>query len=229
MEFDENYYEGNSQDRDRPALWFYQRIWKKYCGGKLVLEFGCGVGFFAKRLSEFATVYGLEINDYARKQFLINAPLATPIDDMNILSSNSLDSIVSLHVLEHIPDIELREVGVQFNRVLKANGRLLIVVPNLSGAAKNLHGINWMGFRDITHVNLKTSSDWVQWFDTEWSMNVEYSAADGYYAFPYGKALHQRIFADFSRLARTGIQFLLGRLVLAPNDGEAVIFVLKKK
>ena len=38
MEFDENYYEGNSQDRDRPALWFYQRIWKKYCGGKLVLD-----------------------------------------------------------------------------------------------------------------------------------------------------------------------------------------------
>lgn len=229
MTYDKDYYANNAQNKDRPALWFYSRIWRTYCKIGPVLEFGCGVGFFSKRLSRYAETYGLDINPYALERFKVNAPQAHFVENLINIPTGSLGSIASLHVLEHIPDSDLRDIGSEFNRILKPGGRLLIVVPDLDGSAAHIAGENWMGYRDSTHINLKGAAAWHAWFENEWNLKVVKSAADGYYAFPYGKSFIQRLFGDATKLCRTAVQFLIGRLFLRAGDGEAIIFILEKK
>ncbi|MGE4687636.1 class I SAM-dependent methyltransferase [Yersinia enterocolitica] len=229
MEYNKDYYASNAQDIDRPALGFYTRIWQRYCQKGPVLEFGCGVGYFARRLSKITTVYGLEINPHAIEKIKINAPSVQLVPDLDHVKTGSIASIVSLHVLEHIPDAELRDIGISFSRVLSPGGRLLIVVPDKTGKANLIKGDTWMGFRDPTHINLKGNEAWSRWFREEWGFSVVACHADGYYDYPYQSTIWGRFTKDGSRLIRTGIQFLLGRLILPAGDGEAAIFILEKK
>lgn len=227
MSFDQKYYESNSQNVDRPALAFYYRVWKKYCLFGPVLEFGCGVGHLARRLSRSTKTFGLEINQYALSELSHNAPNVEIISSLGELPCNSLGSIVSLHVFEHISDDDLSEIAAEFLRVLKPGGRVMIVVPDPAGRARDAKKDDWMGFRDATHINLKSAADWSRAFQG-WNFNVLVSAADGYYDFPYSRTLIGRIFSDGARIFKTGIQFLLARLFLKPGDGEACIFILEK-
>lgn len=229
MEYNESYYASNSQDRDRPALWFYSRIWRRYVGVGPVLEFGCGVGHFARRLSSAADVVGLEINPYAIEKIRSNAPAVRVVTDLAAVDTGSVGSIVSLHVLEHIPDRELLDVGAEFFRVLRPGGRLVIVVPDKGGAARFAKQEKWLGYRDPTHVNLKTAEEWSRWFVERWRFSIVRCGADGYYDFPYGKGALRSLVGDGLKVIRTALQFLAGRLLLDLGDGEACIFVLEKK
>lgn len=226
MEYDSNYYSGNEQDRDRPALWLYERLWKRLIGSGPVLEFGGGVGFFAKRLCRHADVYVVEVNDFARNKIRLNAPKARLIRHVTDLPDDSLGSIVSLHVLEHILDKDLREIGREFGRVLEPGGKLLLVMPCLNGRAHELKQDRWSAFSDPTHVNLKTREGWERFFSEVWGFDVLHVFADGYYDFPYGKTLSGRFIGDLIRLLRTGVQFLVARPMLTGGDGENVVFVL---
>ncbi len=229
MEFDKDYYNFNSQDSDRPALGFYFRVWKKFCQIGPVLEFGCGVGHLARRLSSRSTTFGFEINPYAIEKLSINAPSVKVVGGLDYLPDSILDSIVSLHVLEHIGDEELIAIGKQFSRILKPQGRALVVVPDLGGRASKFKKGRWLGFKDPTHINLKTASEWERLFSTEWGFNVVRSAADGYYDFPYESSVFRRVLWDGARLFRTGLQFITGTLLLRCGDGEAAIFILENK
>ena len=40
--YQENYYQENGQDNDRPALLYFQRLAVRYIGQGTVLDFGCG-------------------------------------------------------------------------------------------------------------------------------------------------------------------------------------------
>lgn len=229
MQFDEKYYEGNAQDKDRPALWFYERIWRRYCGAGPVLEFGCGVGYLARRLCRHTDVFGYEINPYAQDNFRINAPNAQLIQNLEAIPDKSLGSIVALHVLEHIPDGDLVSIGEQFYRMLRDDGRLLLVMPDRAGRAHELKGSQWLAYTDKTHVNLKTADEWRGFFENKWGFKVIRCSADGYYDFPYKKSIFGRFLGDGVRAARTMVQFFLARLMLPVGDGEAVIFLLEKR
>ncbi len=227
MSYDEHYYQYNAQNHDRPALWFYARLWRHYCKGP-ALEFGCGTGHFAHRLSAFSEVLGIEINPYAIRKICKNAPKVKLIPTLSDIDDTSIGSIVSLHVLEHIPNEQLDDIGIQFIRILRPRGRILITVPDLTGRAHSLKGNTWMGFRDSTHVNLKGADDWLKYFQEKWGVKVIKYGADGYYDYPYGRSMFDRAWGDIRRIFRTGLQFLLARIILSPGDGEAVIFVLEK-
>lgn len=229
MDYNENYYGGNAQNKDRPALWFYERIWRRYCNKGPVLEFGCGVGFLARRLSRYSKVFGYEINPYALERFCINAPDAQAVDSLEKIANNHLGSIVALHVMEHISDYELISIGKQFNRMLRDDGQLLMVMPDRAGRAHALKESQWLAFTDKTHINLKTADEWKAFFENVWRFKVIYCSADGYYDFPYSKSKLSQIFYDGLRAVRTAVQFSLGRLVLSQGDGEAVIFILEKR
>jgi len=229
MKYDERYYDANAQDRDRPALWFYERIWRHYCRKGPVLEFGCGVGYLARRLSRHAEVCGYEINPYALERFRINAPNAQLVQNFETIPDKSLGSIVALHVLEHIPDCDLVLIGEQFKRILRDDGRLLFVMPDRAGCAHAFKGPQWLAFTDETHVNLKTAEEWRVFFESSWQLKVVCCAADGYYDFPYEKSILGRFMGDGLRAARTLVQFVLARFTLHVGDGEAVIFLLEKR
>ena len=229
IEYDKSYYSNNSQDRNRPALYFYERFWKKYICFPPVLDFGCGVGFFANRLTRHAEVFGFEINPFALYSLSKNAPKVKLINNIDQLSDESLGSIVALHVLEHIDDNELEYLGENFHRLLKKGGRMLVVIPDLSGSAHKLKKGNWSAYKDETHINLKSASEWKRYFERRWRFIVKICFSDGFYDFPYGKSLFGILFGDIWRALKTFIQFILARPILAVGDGENVIFMLEKQ
>ena len=229
MTFNDQYYSANAQDRDRPALAFYNRIWSRYLGEGPVLEFGCGVGYMARRLARKTKVFGLEINEFARKMVSRNAPRTVLVNDLDELDSNSLGSIVALHVLEHIDNDSLANIGYHFKRILRPAGRLLVVMPNIDGKAHTLKGEAWSAFTDPTHINLKSASEWENLFASTWNMKVIKKFSDGFYDFPYERSWIGIATRDVLRLIATGLQFLLGRSILPENYGENVVFILENE
>ena len=229
MNYDKEYYAANAQDKDRPALWMYERIWKRYLGSGPVLDFGCGVGHFARRLSEHESVYGLETNSFALTQLPENAPKVRLLATTSELPARSLGSITALHVLEHIDEESLAAIGTEFDRILRPGGRVLAVMPDLDGRAHFLKKAHWSAFSDSTHINLKGADDWKLFFERQWKFNVMKCFADGYYDFPYGVSRMQSILGDTARIGRTLTQFLAGRPLLSQGDGENAIFILEKQ
>jgi SAM-dependent methyltransferase len=229
MNYDKNYYHANAQDSDRPALWMYERLWRRYLGNGPVLEFGCGVGCFARRLSRHTEVFGLESNTFALSQIGKTAQRVQVITTTSGLLKQSLGSITALHVFEHIPDNDLVSLGAEFNRILKIGGRILAVMPDLDGRAHTLKGVAWSAFRDSTHINLKGADKWRHLFETVWELDVVTCFADGYYDFPYGPSRMGSLAGDALRAARTFIQFIAARPLLRQGDGENAVFILEKR
>lgn len=229
MSYAENYYKTNGQDGDRPALLMYERFWRRYLGKGPVLEFGCGLGYFARRLAQHAEVIGLETNSRALEQLKkVSFDVQVVSTTLN-LPDHSIGSITALHVFEHIVDDDLAQIGIELSRLLKPGGRILAVMPDLDGRAHALKGSAWCAFSDPTHINLKGANEWRQFFEEQWKLDVVTSFADGYYDFPYGSSRLRSVPTDAFRAARTFVQFLLARPLLRQGDGENVVFVLEKR
>ena len=224
-----DYYKDNAQDKDRPALWFYNRLINKFSKGNCVLDFGCGVGFLSKHLSKKNHVFAYEKSRKIRKRIRKNAPNAVIVDRLKLLEDQSLDFIVALHVLEHISDKDLNVIGYEFKRLLSSSGRMLFVMPNPQGKAAILKGSHWAGFRDDSHINLKNDVEWRNFFEKNWGAEVIWACSDGYYDGLYSQNIFSRVFCDSIRAAKTLVQFLLARPLLQANDGEATIFLLEFK
>lgn len=229
MSYAENYYQTNGQDGDRPALLMYERFWQRYLGKGPVLEFGCGLGYFAKRLARHAKVIGLETNARALQQLQKDSSGMQLVQSTLNLPDHSIGSVTALHVFEHIGDDDLVQIGVEFSRLLKPGGRILAVMPDLTGRAHALKGSSWSAFSDPTHVNLKGADEWRRFFEDQWNLDVVASFSDGYYDFPYGLSRLWSAPSDAFRAARTLVQFLLARPLLRQGDGENVVFILKKR
>jgi len=120
-----------------------------------VLDNGCGVGMYVRRLqSSGGRVFGLEY-EYERllqarqhSNLLVCAAgehLPYPVD--------RFDLILSHEVLEHVADD--RQALLEIMRTLKPGGRLVLFVPN-RGYPFETHGIYWRGnyhFGNIPLVN----------------------------------------------------------------------------
>lgn len=106
---------------------YADKIYWRYLRGK-VLEFGSGLGqniFLHKDKAQ-----GIEISDFSIDFSKTKGIKVTK--DIKKIKSESFDSILSVHCLEHLenPSFYLKE----FHRILKPSGRLLIVSPT---AGKN--------------------------------------------------------------------------------------------
>jgi len=133
---------------------------------------------------------------------------------------------VCLHVVEHLADPILLQVLDGWTRVLRPGGHVLVVTPNLGGAAHRVLGKRWSAFKDPTHVNLKSRSEWVSFFTESQHFEVVMEFADGYYDFPYQGT--SGVLKDVFRAVRTLLQFVLGRAMLKPDDGENLVLILEK-
>jgi 2-polyprenyl-3-methyl-5-hydroxy-6-metoxy-1,4-benzoquinol methylase len=100
------YYEENGQDSDRVALWFYARVVRRLVSaGSSVLDYGCGSGFFVRRLGQHFKTSGFDVSPYAREQTKANAGAVTVYGAPDeVPPSQAFDLVTALHVLEHIPD-----------------------------------------------------------------------------------------------------------------------------
>ena len=225
--FNEEYYNNNKQEKDRIGLFFYLNIIKKYFKPKTVLDYGCGTGFFLKRLSKISHIqntFGFELSDYARNEAIKNSPLSKIVNNLDQISSDSIDLIVSLHVIEHVKDNNLIKIFNSFKRILKKNGSIVISTPSKNGLANILKKEKWIAYTDATHINLKSYKDWELFFKNQ-KLRIKKSASDGLWDFPYK--------TDKNILLKIKIYFLMffqvffGKLYLKNNEGETFIFLLE--
>lgn len=224
--FTEKYYDANGQAADRPALVLYERLAKRYFPRGTVLDFGCGTGPMLRRLSRYFEVIGVESSKWARGQAhnLTGKPIYL---DMTDISEDSLTGIISLHVIEHIDDKNLKEVLSQWKRLLRKDGRLIIATPDATGYAAVRKKKSWIALTDPTHINLKGSCEWRGFFENE-GFDVIKEGADGLWDFPYNYRLLGKA-EVFLKGWPTLIQFLCGRMLLPTGSGESCLFVLKPR
>jgi ubiquinone/menaquinone biosynthesis C-methylase UbiE len=97
---------------------------------KTILDIGCGVGAFVRRLREFSPrVAGIDVDEERVKEGGKALPdLALAVGENLPLADNSFDVILLHEVLEHVTDDQatLREA----HRVLRPGGSVVIFCPN---------------------------------------------------------------------------------------------------
>lgn len=112
-----------------------------------LLDLGCSTGFFLNAARTYFEVEGVEpsqwARDFALKQLNLTIRWAT-LEEAKFPAA-SFDVVTMLDVIEHLPD-PLQTLS-QVARILKPQGFVYIVTPDISGlAAKILRGY-WWGLR----------------------------------------------------------------------------------
>lgn len=69
------------------------------------------------------------------------------------LKDNNYDIIFTSHTLEHIPQFRIEKTFYEFNRILKRNGTIRILVPDLESSAKAYIKRNKKFFQFSKHYN----------------------------------------------------------------------------
>ena len=120
---------------DQVDLWLYEEIAPFI--GRRVLEIGCGLGNFARHLTDREIYVGIEISDEIVAQFRqlhadasnLHAFVAD-ITDASFLDFGRFrfDTIFSLNVFEHIEDDLLAATNAA--KVLQPGGTFILVVPS---------------------------------------------------------------------------------------------------
>jgi SAM-dependent methyltransferase len=123
--------------------------------GKRILDVGCGLGTYVKKLRAFSQeVYGVDVDPQKvaeASRTLPNIQLA-PAEDLPFPDC-FFDVVLLQEVIEHVEDDQqaIREA----HRVLKSGGRIVIFAPNRLYPLET-HGIFWQGeyhFGNIPLVN----------------------------------------------------------------------------
>lgn len=221
------YYAEHGLDQDRPALWYYARLVRRLRpqGGRL-LDFGCGTGHLLRRLSESFRAYGYDPSAYARRVARLTAPDAIVLEEWRQLAEESLDVVVSLHTLEHIPQPlpVLRELTVRLRR----GGIFLFVVPNPGGWGRRLKRERWFAYRDPTHCTLWSQGQWMT-AARRAGLTPLWVRGDGMWDAPYVPALPvswQRVLFG----APAALQFVLPvRPFLPPALGECLVVAAERQ
>lgn len=224
--FDETYYNENCQNQDRPALWMYERMVRRLVPhGARVLEFGAGHGYFSKRLADTMHTSALDISPYARAQIAKVSPHTTVLDPSSQIGPGSFDLIVSLHVLEHLPDPSAVLAG--FHRWLRADGWLFFVVPNPDGWGRALKRDEWFAFRDPTHCTLWSQRRWLDATEAA-GFSVSRTASDGLWDPPYVRRIPAALQRPLFGLGAAAT-LLTARMILPPRWGECLIVAARRR
>lgn len=117
-----------------------------------LLDVGAGTGAFSKTMQDAGwQITGLEPDDTARtnaKQ--LHGLELQPPDQVYQLAPAEFDAITLWHVLEHVHD--LHGYLENFHRLLKANGKLIIAVPNYTSKDATVYGAYWAAYDVPRHL-----------------------------------------------------------------------------
>lgn len=224
--YDMSYFAARHQDCDRPALWFYERLVRRWIHPGRILDYGCGTGFMLRRLARHYETAGFDLSSDARRSTFENVPDVTIYASESDIPDSSFSGIVSLHVLEHIDRSTIPTVLSLWHRTLISGGRVLCVVPDADGRGHALAGNRWTGFGDPDHVTLIGNVDWRELFAAN-GFAVRKMGTDGLWCLPY-RAGSTKILDGIRYSIPTVVQFLAGRLILPAGSGESAVFLLEK-
>jgi 2-polyprenyl-3-methyl-5-hydroxy-6-metoxy-1,4-benzoquinol methylase len=154
----------NQYDLKRRLSVVFDELLPGQCGSKLVLDAGCGTGWFSARASEEgATVISVDlgIRLLAQKaQKCDSSGVAASVCDLPFPAA-TFDVVISSEVIEHTND-PARAVS-EMSRVLRPGGCLALTVPNRlwhpTVLVANLLGIrpfegheNWVGWDRLRRI-----------------------------------------------------------------------------
>ena len=119
---------------------------------KTLLDIGCGTGDFLQVASANGwAVSGVEPDEDARA--IANKKTDNAVFEIEQLSkfeAQSFDVITLWHVLEHLPKLE-EHIQI-IKRLLKANGTLVIAVPNFNSYDANFYKAFWAAYDVPRHL-----------------------------------------------------------------------------
>ena len=148
-------YEDYLKDEKNNIATFKKRLdgIKKYKKQGKILDIGCATGILLMLAQkEKWDVYGVEISEfaieYAKKRFNLNLFKGT-LKEARYLN-NFFDVVVMDNVIEHLPDplSGLEEI----NRILKDNGLLYVVTPNIKSSFAHVVGKRWLLLKPDEHL-----------------------------------------------------------------------------
>jgi SAM-dependent methyltransferase len=223
--FDNDYYEWNSQKGDRPALTWYSNLLRKQIKSGKILDYGCGTGTLISKLSRNYDVDGFEVSKFAERQAMSLNPSSAIYSDLDSVKNLSgYSAVVSIHVLEHISNDEVKDTISLWGSILCKKGLVLIATPDFGGAAHRRKKSNWDAFADSTHINLKSSMEWDAIFERSGFRKIR-SYTDGLWSGPYfTKAKIEKYFL----LIPIAIQIFTGWKVIPCGFGESYVALYEK-
>ncbi len=225
--FNSSYYEFNKQNKDRIGNIFYYNVIKNNFDFKSYLDYGCGLGFLLKRVEKdkkIQIISGYDINKFAINQSRKNTSRSIIYESIEDIK-NKFDLISILHIIEHIDDDNLKDTFSKIKRLLNKDGYLLVATPAKNALAHTLKKNLWIGYKDKTHINLKTKNEWITFFKKE-NLNIIKLSNDGLWDNFYGQFTFSLKFIKI--FAIMIFQIFTGRLILNYYEGETFIFILKK-
>jgi SAM-dependent methyltransferase len=116
---------------------------RKFVGGGKLLELGCAYGFFLKEASRYFEAAGIELAADAAahcRRTGLNV-LHGAADEANLEHIGSVDVIVLLDVIEHLPQPD--ETLALCERHLNPGGIIVITTGDFSSAVARLTGSQW--------------------------------------------------------------------------------------
>lgn len=125
-----------------------------------LLDFGCGGGHFLAAMDRAGwEVAGLDVSAAAVAAIREEIGLATFVGTLphEVFEPASFDCITMWHSLEHVHD-PLRIVR-EARRLLRADGRLIIAVPNFASWSRRSFGNDWFGLdlpRHLAHFDCQS-------------------------------------------------------------------------
>ena len=223
-QYDAAYYRTNRQAGDRPALRWYTRLVRRYCGPGPYLDFGCGTGHLLRRLGALGPAAGFEVSPWAAAAARTTAPGGDRVRAPRRPAGARLRAVVAVHVVEHLDDDALTAALAAWRRILVPGGHALVATPDLAGRGHALSGARWVGYDDPTHVNLKPHARWRELLVAH-GFTVLREGSDGLWNVPYSRSPWP---GDAVRAAPAFAQYVAGRLVLPPGAGESSVFVVER-
>jgi 2-polyprenyl-3-methyl-5-hydroxy-6-metoxy-1,4-benzoquinol methylase len=150
------------------AYRYYRSILNKfspalYSENHVIADVGCGLGHFSYLAHTWWPICLVVSIDYCYDTLVSAYRLSHLSTYVNSnaqflpLLANSVDIVVALHVVEHLPVPETFFAGA--HRSLRPNGLLLVATPNPVGVCARVMGRAWHGYYP-DHISLKPPADW---------------------------------------------------------------------
>ena len=131
------------------------KVWRAICeylerfvnNEDTILDLGCGYCDFINNIKagkKVAVDVSAESESYADSNVLF---YRSSITDLNVISDNSINTVFTSNLLEHLDDKEIDKALSEISRILKSNGKIIILQPNFRYCYREY-------FDDYTHKKI---------------------------------------------------------------------------